>query len=191
MRLTSFGFQGGAGGVSPMPVPKIIGIVLKNRIAIVKNVGSAIDARLVIPQAGVAGLDWLLSAPRFPCFTGLGTRGLSRHAPLDGWLHTARVACSLLCCAGPRATVTLAGASRRGFRERDLRSEQRIPGPLRLRVPLRSSPPGHWLLSQGRLKDSDLFLRDCAQTGDARLSIFARSSGASRSDFRTDYLRRS
>ena len=132
-----------------MPYQKMIGIVLKNRIAIVKNVGQPLmyDSLSRRPAKPV----WIVSAPRFPWFTGLAVRGLSGHAPRFVCL-TGRVACSLLCCAVPRATVALAGASRRGFRDRDLRSEQRFPWPLRLRVPLRSSPPGHWLLSQGRLK---------------------------------------
>ena len=147
-----------------MPYQKMIGIVLKNRIALVKNVGPAIDARLVIPQAGVAGLDLFLSAARCPCFTGLVVRGLSGHAPLGARFRATRGACSLLCCAVPRATVTLAGASRRGFRERDIRSEQRFPWSLRLRVPLRSSPPGHWLLSQGRLKVVVSFLGSSLST---------------------------
>jgi len=65
-----------------MPYQKMIGIVLKNRIALVKNVGPAIDARLVIPQAGVAGLDLFLSAARCPCCTGLVVRGPPGTLPL-------------------------------------------------------------------------------------------------------------
>ena len=67
-----------------MPYQEMIGIVLKNRIALAKNVGPAIDARLVIPQAGVAGLDWFLSAARCPCFTGLVVRGPPGTLPLTG-----------------------------------------------------------------------------------------------------------
>jgi len=87
-----------------MPYQEMIGIVLKNRIALAKNVGPAIDARLVIPQAGVAGLDWFLSAARCPCFTGLVVRGLSGHAPLDGCFtrRGLRALCFAVFCLAPR-----------------------------------------------------------------------------------------
>ena len=58
-----------------MPYQKMIGIVLKNRIALVKNVEPVTDVELVIPMAGVAGLDLFLSAPRCSCFTDLVGRG--------------------------------------------------------------------------------------------------------------------
>lgn len=47
----------------------MIGIVLKKRNALGKKVC------LIITVAGGAGLDLLLSATRFPCFTGLVMRG--------------------------------------------------------------------------------------------------------------------
>ena len=56
------------------------------------------------PQAGVAGLDWFLSAARCPCFTGLVVRGPPGTLPLARFSRDEGcVLFALLClCLAPR-----------------------------------------------------------------------------------------
>ena len=78
-----------------MPYQKMIGILLEKRNELGKDVQSVIHVLLVTAAAGVAGLDWCLSAPRCSCFTDLVERGLLARSP--GRCFTERFACSLLC----------------------------------------------------------------------------------------------
>ena len=70
-----------------MPVPKRIEIMLIIPMAIRKRACITTTIALVVTQAGVAGLDLFLSAPRCSCFTKLVGRGPPGTLPLTGASH--------------------------------------------------------------------------------------------------------
>ena len=70
-----------------MPVPKMIEIMLIITMAIRKRVCITTTIALGVTQAGGAGSDWLLSAPRCSCFTKLVGRGHPGTLPLTGASH--------------------------------------------------------------------------------------------------------